>query len=79
MLVNSPLSQRSGVSEIYMLLSVINNQPSLHSNFEVKFIRRQADIVAHSLARAAGSWASHHVFGFSPFCNFAFVKKKKTD
>jgi len=46
-------------------------------------------MVAHSLARAAGSWASHHVFGFSPFCIEPFLindelilllsKKKKTD
>jgi len=61
-LVNSLLSQRSGVSEFYILLSVIKNQLSLHFNFDVKFIRQQANMVAHSLASAAGSWASHHVF-----------------
>jgi hypothetical protein len=29
------------------------------SDFEVKFVRRQANMVAHSLARAVVSWASH--------------------
>lgn len=71
-LVNSLLSQRRGVSEFCMLLSVINYQLSLHSNFEVTFIRRQANMVAHSLARAANSWTSHHVLEFSPFCIESF-------
>ena len=38
-LVNSILSQRSGVSEFYVIV-----------------------LVAHSLVRETGSWASHHVF-----------------
>ncbi|AES71095.1 hypothetical protein MTR_3g070020 [Medicago truncatula] len=39
---------------------------SLHSNFKVKFIRRQTDMVAHTLVRAAGSWASHRIFDSYP-------------
>jgi hypothetical protein len=54
-LVNSLSSQCNIVSEFYMLLSVINDKLSLHSNFEVKFIQRQANMVAHSLAKAASS------------------------
>jgi hypothetical protein len=37
-------------------------------NFEVKFIRRQANSVAHALARAANSWASFHRFEIIPLC-----------
>jgi hypothetical protein len=29
-------------------------------NFEVKFIRRQANMVAHALVRTTNSWASFH-------------------
>jgi len=39
-LVNSLSSQCSGVSEFYILLSVINDQLFIHSNFRLKFIRR---------------------------------------
>ncbi|AES61323.1 hypothetical protein MTR_1g082540 [Medicago truncatula] len=41
-------------------------QLSLHSNFEVKFVTRQANM--HTLARAACSWASHRIFNSYPSC-----------
>jgi ribonuclease HI len=37
-------------------------------NFVVKFIKRQANMVAHSLARAAISWASCCTFETLPTC-----------
>ncbi|CAJ2652144.1 unnamed protein product [Trifolium pratense] len=37
-------------------------------NFEVKFVRRQANSVAHTLARATNSWASFHRFEIIPLC-----------
>jgi len=30
--------------------------------YEVKFVRRQANIVDHTSARAVCSWASHRIF-----------------
>ncbi|GAU34530.1 hypothetical protein TSUD_394040 [Trifolium subterraneum] len=52
-------------------LSIVHDILSLMSsfiNFEVKFVRRQANLVAHTLARAANSWASFHRFKNIPFC-----------
>jgi len=47
-----------GDSELYAIVSSIIYQLSLLSNFEVKFVRRQANMVAHILVRVACSWAS---------------------
>jgi hypothetical protein len=51
-----------GDSECYAIISSISYPLSLYSNFKVKFVRRQANIVAHTLARAACFWASHRIF-----------------
>jgi len=42
-------------SEFYDIVSSIIYQLSLHFNFEVKFVRRQMNMVAHTLARATCS------------------------
>jgi len=55
-------------SEFSVIVSSIIYQLSLHSNFEVKFVRRQANMVAHTLVRAACSWASHRIFDSYPSC-----------
>ncbi|GAU22732.1 hypothetical protein TSUD_138570 [Trifolium subterraneum] len=67
-LVNAITSNKVGISEFCSLVSSIRNSLSSLSNFEVKFVRRQANMVAHSLARAAISWASHQSFDFVPPC-----------
>jgi hypothetical protein len=61
-LVQSLSSHCYGESEFYAIVSSIIAQLSLHSNFKVNFIRRQANTVAHTLARVACSWASHRIF-----------------
>ena len=43
------------VSIIYDIVSSIFYQLSLYSNFKVKFVRRQANMIAHTLVRAACS------------------------
>jgi hypothetical protein len=63
-LVQALSSPGHGDSEFYAIVSSIIFQLSLHSNFEVKFVRRRANMVAHSLARAACSWASHRIFDY---------------
>jgi len=67
-LVQALSSPGHGDSEFYVIVSSIIYQLSLHSNFEVKFVRRQANMVAHSLARAACSWVSHRMFDSYPSC-----------
>jgi hypothetical protein len=38
------------------------------ANFEVKFITRQVNSVAYTLARAANSWSSFHIFKIISSC-----------
>ncbi|GAU37962.1 hypothetical protein TSUD_269770 [Trifolium subterraneum] len=55
----------------YEFLSIVHDIISFMSsflNFEVKFVRRQANSVAHTLARAANSWSSFHRFENIPLC-----------
>jgi ribonuclease HI len=59
---------RGGNSEFSLLVSNISNYLSNGQNFVVKFIKRQANMVAHSLARAAISWASRCTFETIPTC-----------
>jgi hypothetical protein len=44
---------RSGTSEFSAIICNVKNILSSHPNFVVKFIKRQANMVAHTLARAA--------------------------
>lgn len=55
-------------SEFSIVVSHIIYELVLHSIFEMKFIRRQMNMVAHTLIRVACFWASHHVFEISPTC-----------
>jgi hypothetical protein len=80
-----------GRSEFHALVYLIKSILVLHSNFEVKFVKRQANMVAHTLARVACSWASHRIFEICPpyidstlnndmnyVCFGKYKKKKKT-
>ncbi|GAU30519.1 hypothetical protein TSUD_65290 [Trifolium subterraneum] len=60
--------QRRGNSEFLSIVHDILSLMSSFINFEVKFVRRQANLVAHTLARAANFWASFHRFENIPFC-----------
>jgi hypothetical protein len=55
-------------SEFSFLISHIINILSRNPNFKVIFIKRQANMVAHSLARAAISWVSRCIFETLPHC-----------
>jgi hypothetical protein len=59
---------RGGSSEFSYIMRHINNILSCNPNFKVKFIKRQANMVAHSLARAAISWGSRCTFETLPLC-----------
>ncbi|MCH82815.1 RNA-directed DNA polymerase (Reverse transcriptase), partial [Trifolium medium] len=47
---------RAGTSEFSSIICKIQHIMMLNPNFVVKFIKRQANMVAHTLARAAISW-----------------------
>jgi hypothetical protein len=61
-------SQFRGVSEFCAIISSMAASLSLHPSFEVKFVRRQANMDAHTLARVAISWASHRIIEIIPPC-----------
>jgi hypothetical protein len=42
---------------------------SSYVNFEVKFVIRQANLIAHTLAMAANVWASFHRFEIILLCS----------
>jgi ribonuclease HI len=67
-LVHSVVTNNDGISEFCAIVSSIKDKLSMLSNFEVKFVRRQANMVAHSLARAGISWASHRFIDVIPPC-----------
>ncbi|GAU35177.1 hypothetical protein TSUD_319870 [Trifolium subterraneum] len=68
LLVDAIHSRRSDNSEFNLIVNDIILFMSSYVNFEVKFIRRQANSVAHTLARAANSWASFHRFEIISLC-----------
>lgn len=84
-IVQSLSSSSHGDLEFYVIVANIIYLWYLHSNFRVKFIRRQANIVVYTLTRAACSWTSHRIFYSYLFwlnidwlmiiINFALVKK----
>ncbi|GAU48309.1 hypothetical protein TSUD_324900 [Trifolium subterraneum] len=60
--------KRRGNSKFLSIVHYILSIMSSFLNVEVKFVRRQANSVAHTLARAANSWSSFHRFEIIPVC-----------
>jgi hypothetical protein len=58
----------SGFSEFSAIICNIQNILSRNPNFVGKFIKRQANMVAHTLARVASSWASRCICEILPLC-----------
>ncbi|GAU43259.1 hypothetical protein TSUD_134030 [Trifolium subterraneum] len=68
-IVEDAIHKRSGGnSEFSSLISNIKNKLLSNPNFVVKFIKRQVNMVAHTLARAAISWSSRCIFELLPIC-----------
>jgi ribonuclease HI len=59
-------SRNVGVSEFCSIISSIQSLLLLYPNFEVKFVKRQANSVAHTLARAAYSKTSRYIYDLVP-------------
>jgi hypothetical protein len=59
---------RRGYTEFSLIIAHIIHLLYSNSNFVVKFIKRQANMVAHTLARAAISWSSRRTFETLPIC-----------
>ncbi|PNX68533.1 cytochrome p450, partial [Trifolium pratense] len=61
-------AKHSGSSEFNLLIDNIKNLLVLNPKFEVKFVKRQANSVAHLLAKAANSWTRRCLFYVIPPC-----------
>jgi hypothetical protein len=57
-----------GVSEFSFIIHKIKCLLFLNPGFEVKPIRRQANMIAHTIARAALSWSRRPFFYLIPHC-----------
>jgi ribonuclease HI len=67
-LVNAIYAQRVGIFEFSSVITSIRSLLNVFLNFKVKFIRRQANLVAQTLARVANYWDCHHIFDITPPC-----------
>jgi ribonuclease HI len=68
LVVDAISSNHSGVSEFSLLISHIQSLLSINNYFEVKYVSRQANKVAHYLARAAFSMSRRRIFESVPRC-----------
>jgi ribonuclease HI len=65
-----------GASEFSSIICSINRILLSNPNFVVKFIKRQANMVAHTLAKAASSWARCCTFETLPLCITAYLNNE---
>lgn len=68
MMVQEIHANYGGNSEFSLIISCIKNLLDSHSNFEVKFVKRQVNSVAHVLAKSANYWTRRSVFHLIPPC-----------
>jgi hypothetical protein len=84
---NSIRHMHSCVLEFSCIVCKIRRMLSLCNNFEVKSIKRQANMISHTLTRASVCWPNCYTFELTPFVlnncfimkcyDFMFVTKKK--
>jgi ribonuclease HI len=67
-LVDAIQHLRDGDSEFSRIVRNINTVLLANPNFLVRFVKRQANLVAHNLARAASSWPRRCYFESVPLC-----------
>ncbi|XP_058769064.1 uncharacterized protein LOC131642921 [Vicia villosa] len=61
-------TNHNGFSEFNFIISFIHSLLHNFPNFEVKFVKRQANAVAHFIAKAADSWSRRSLFHMIPLC-----------
>jgi hypothetical protein len=57
------------IYEFSSLICMIKNIMSLHLSLQVKFIKRQANMVVHTFAKVTISWSSRFIFETLTPCN----------
>jgi ribonuclease HI len=76
LVVDAISSRQAGISEFSMLISYIQSLLRMNNYFEVKFVKRQANKVAHSLARAAFSMSRRRIFDSVPRCIVTYLNNE---
>jgi ribonuclease HI len=71
--VDAVHTNHQGNSEWSSLISSVKLLLHCHTNFEMKFTKRQTNMAAHTLARAACSWPSRTYFNSVPRCIEPFI------
>jgi ribonuclease HI len=66
--VDATHALRVGTLEFSSLIHNINNVLMISSNFVVKFVKWQANMVAHSLARTTVLWSNRNIIELLPHC-----------
>lgn len=72
--VDSINSHTLDLSEFGSIISTCRRIFHSEPNFAVKFVRRQGNVVAHTLAGVATSYPSPHVFNSLPVCNLDLIE-----
>jgi ribonuclease HI len=67
---------RGGTSEFSSIIFQIQNMLLCNPNFMMEFIKRQTNMVAHTLARAAIVWTSRSTFESLPLCITLLLNNK---
>jgi ribonuclease HI len=73
LVVNAISSNQEGLSEFSTLITHIKSLLRMNNCFEVKYVKRQTNKVAHSLARAANSMFSRCMFESIPRCIHTYL------
>jgi len=68
LVVEDIMDKSNNQSDFDNILSSCRSLLQQFPNFKIRFIRRQANFVAHTLARESRLYASHHVFDLIPSC-----------
>ncbi|KAK2370554.1 hypothetical protein QL285_083597 [Trifolium repens] len=77
LVVDAISSRQSGVSEFSLLISHIQSLLRMNNYFEVKYVSRQANKVAHYLARAAFSMSRRRIFDWIPRCIETYLNNER--
>ncbi|CAK8530981.1 unnamed protein product [Lathyrus sativus] len=62
------LSNNSGIYEFSLLIRSIPNFLQIYPNFEIKFVKRQTNMVVHSLENAVDSLARRNIINLISRC-----------
>lgn len=65
-----------GLSNFHVILAKCRVNLSIIPNSKVSFVRRQANQVAHSLARASTFYACNHVLNIVPTCTTSLIRNE---